>query len=206
MSPVPPRVRLDRQKVVECAAEMADATGGEVSLAALASKLGVRTPSLYNHISGQAELRREMALLGLRELRDRMMRAAVGKSGDDALCATARAYLEFGRERPGLYATTLQAADPADAGFEEPSEEIVSILVAVMSSYGLEGKRAIHAIRGLRSMLHGFVSLEAAGGFGMPIQLDESFQYALTIFISGLRSYCAADSEGSTGPSRPGSM
>lgn len=171
---------------------MADAAGGEVSLAELAAKLGVRTPSLYNHIAGQAELRREMALLGLRDLHDRMMRAAVGKSGDDALRAVADAYREFGRERPGLYSTTLRAADPEDAELIQLSDEIVSILVTVMASYGLEADQAIHAIRGIRSMLHGFVSLEAAGGFGMPVQLDDSFQYAVSTYIHGLRRDRAA--------------
>jgi len=34
----------------------------------------------------------------------------------------------------------------------------------------------LHAIRGLRAMLHGFVALEAAGGFGMPLDLDVSYR------------------------------
>ena len=33
----------------------------------------------------------------------------------------------------------------------------------------------VHAIRGLRALMHGFVSLEAAGGFAMPLDLDESY-------------------------------
>lgn len=166
---------------------MADAAGTEVSLAELAAALGVRTPSLYNHIAGQAELRREMALLGLQELRDRMMRAAVGKSGDDALLAVARTYRDFGRKRPGVYATTLRAVDAADAELVEVSDEVLAVLVAVMASYCLDADSAIHAIRGLRSMLHGFVSLEAAGGFGMPLQLDESFEFAMSSYMNGLK-------------------
>lgn len=183
---MPPRTKLDRERVVQAAAELADAAGTEVSLAELAAHLGVRSPSLYNHISGQAGLRREMVVLGLRELNARLTRAAVGKTADDALLAVAYAYQSFARERPGLYGVTLRAVDSDDAELEAVSNEIVSVLVAVMESFGLEGINAIHAIRGLRSMLHGFVTLEANGGFGLPVDLDESFRCAVRTFMRGL--------------------
>jgi hypothetical protein len=49
------------------------------------------------------------------------------------------------------------------------------VLRAVMDSYGISGDDAIHAIRCLRVALHGFVSLEAAGGFGLPQSVDVTF-------------------------------
>ena len=46
-----PRIGLTLQKIVETAAEIADANGiQEVTLASLAQTLGVRSPSLYNHV------------------------------------------------------------------------------------------------------------------------------------------------------------
>ena len=44
----------------------------------------------------------------------------------------------------------------------------------------------IHAIRGLRALLHGFVALEAAGGFAMPQDLDESYRRMVDGFAAGL--------------------
>jgi len=41
--------------------------------------------------------------------------------------------------------------------------------------------------RGPRSLLHGFVSLETGGGFGLPLDLDESFRRLLQVFMAGLR-------------------
>jgi len=68
------RVGLDRVGVIKAAAALSDAAGGrEVSLVELAAQLGVRTPSLYHHVAGQDGLRRELALLGLRLARPRMM-------------------------------------------------------------------------------------------------------------------------------------
>jgi AcrR family transcriptional regulator len=44
---------LSREVVVEGAASLADEKGLEaVTLTALASELGIRTPSLYNHVDG----------------------------------------------------------------------------------------------------------------------------------------------------------
>ncbi|MGZ3638658.1 MAG: TetR family transcriptional regulator, partial [Ktedonobacterales bacterium] len=46
------RVGLDQEAVIQAAADLVDAEGLDaLSLARLAEKLGVRTPSLYNHIS-----------------------------------------------------------------------------------------------------------------------------------------------------------
>ncbi len=38
-------------------------------MADLAERLEIRVPSLYNHVQGMEGLRRELALLGMRELR-----------------------------------------------------------------------------------------------------------------------------------------
>ena len=186
---VSPRAGLDRAIVVRTAAEMADAAGGEVTLAALAAGLGVRTPSLYNHVAGQEGLRRELKLLGLRELMDCITRAAVGKSVDDALMAVADAYRGYARRRPGVYPLTQAPPDPDDAETMAVAAEIVELLSVIMDSYQLDGNASIHAIRGLRSLLHGFATLEANGGFGIPVDVEESFSCAVQVFIRGLRDF-----------------
>ena len=181
------RVGLDRAAVVRAAAALADdAAGRDVTLGVLAKHLGVQTPSLYNHVAGQEGLRRELALLGLRELLARLSRAAVGKSAGDAILALAHAYRAFAREHPGLYTASLRAPDPGDDELNATSTEILAILEAVLDAYGLEDDAALHAIRGLRSLLHGFVSLELIGGFGLPLDLDVSFGRLVRVFIDGL--------------------
>lgn len=44
------------------------------------------------------------------------------------------------------------------------------------------------AVRGLRSIAHGFATLELAGGFGLPFDPDESFLRLLQAYLVGLRT------------------
>ena len=191
MLAVSPRAGLSREAVVEAAASLADEEGFEgVTLAKLASRLGVRTPSLYNHVAGLEGLRRELALLGTRELGRRLGRAAVGKTTDEATFAMGKAYRDFVKERPGLYAATVRSyriSAPEDPELAAAEGEALEVVLAVLASYGLSGEESVHAARGLRSIAHGFATLEVAGGFGMPLDLDESFRRLLRAFTGGVR-------------------
>jgi AcrR family transcriptional regulator len=184
---VPARAGLDTAAVVRAAAALADAKGIDaLTLGELAAQLGVRTPSLYNHIAGLDGLRRDLALLGVRELNARLSRAAIGKAGDAAITAFADAYRAFAHAHPGLYSATQRAPGPGDSELHAAADEAVETVVAVLAAYGLDGDDAVHTVRALRSFLHGFVSLETGGGFGLPLNLDESFRRLLRIFIDGL--------------------
>ena len=105
-------VGVTRERVVAIAAELADAHGLEaLTLAQVAAALKIRLPSLYNHVDGLLGLRRELALLGGRELLDRVSRAAIGKAGDDAMLALAQAYRDYIMAHPGRYAAIVRAPD-----------------------------------------------------------------------------------------------
>ncbi len=182
-----PKTRLDRAAVIQAAADLADAEGLEqLTLARLAEQLGIQTPSLYNHISGLAGLRRDLALLGIDELNTRLTQATIGKAGNAAITALAQVYRAFAKEHPGLYAATMRAPDPADEVAKQAAQGVVAVIVAALAAYGLQGDNAVHAVRVLRSALDGFVMLEARGGFGMPLDLDETFRRLVHTLIRGL--------------------
>lgn len=189
---MPPKAGLDHATVVQAAATLADTAGiGQLRLADLAARLGVRTPSLYNHIAGLPGLRRDLALLGTRELGARLSRAAIGKSGDAAIQAIAQTYRAFVIEHPGLYGATVRSGllvDQPDPELNAAQQDAVDVVLMVLSAYQLSGTDAYHAVRGLRSVIHGFATLEASGGFGIPLDLDISFQQLIQIFIAGLRA------------------
>ncbi len=182
-----PRAGLDDAVILRAAGELADEEGFEqLSLLRLAERLHVRSPSLYKHVGGLDDVRRGLALLGARTLASRFAHAAIGKSGADAVRAVSAAYRAFAREHPGLYTAIQRAPAQNDHDLIAASQEIIDILRRVLEPWRLDETRAIHAIRMLRSLTHGFVSLEATGGFGMPVDLEQSYDYAITLFIEGL--------------------
>ena len=61
-------------------------------------------------------------------------------------------------------------------------------MLAVLRGYELDGDDAIHAARIIRSALHGFVALQSAGGFGIPLDLDETFARLVAVLDVGLRA------------------
>jgi AcrR family transcriptional regulator len=184
-----PRRGLDAARVVDVAATIADADGlMAVTLARVAGELGVRAPSLYNHVDGRDALLRALALRGVRELTAVLRGAAVGRSGADALTAAARAYRAYALAHPGRYAATVHAPQADDAEHVAAASETVDVLFAVLRQWGLEGREAVHAARAFRSAVHGFVVIEAAGGFGIPVDLDASFERLVATIAAGLES------------------
>ncbi len=184
-----PRAGLTRAVIAADAAQLADESGwDQLTLAAVAGRFGVRQPSLYKHVAGLTELRRDVSVLSARELHQELTAAAVGRSGRDALQAMAEAYRTFAKKHPGRYEASILAPPPGDAEYQQVAGAVVQTVQAVLFDYGLTGDDAIHAIRGLRAIMHGFVSLEAAGGFAMPQDLDESYRRLISRFDESLRN------------------
>jgi len=182
-----PRAGLTPEAVIDAAARLADAEGLEaVTLARLAETLGVRPPSLYKHVNGLDSVRRALALRGLNEANRRLQWATIGKARDVALFALAHAYWQFARERPGLYAASLRAPVAGETDVAAAGEAMLGTVLAVLAGYGVSGDDALHATRGLRAIIHGFVSLDAAGGFRLRLDLDESFDRLLGAFARDL--------------------
>jgi hypothetical protein len=75
-----------------------------------------------------------------------------------------------------------------DEELRAAEERAVRTGLAVIGSFGLEGEDAIHAVRGFRSLVHGFATLEISGGFGLPLDCDESFDRLVEYFMRGLES------------------
>jgi len=160
-----------------------------LSLGRLAKELDVQTPSLYNHVDGLPGLYRELALLSTRDLCEHMGNAAIGKSGSAAVLAVAEAYRAYVKDHYGLYLTGVRSSGrqtPIDVELQAAQERVVQIALTVIGSFGLQDEDALHAVRGLRSIVHGFATLEVAGGFGLPLDCNESFRRLVKAFIEGL--------------------
>lgn len=184
-----PRAGLSPDVVVARAGDLADASGYDaLSLAVLADDLGVRVPSLYKHVGGLPDLQRRLALAGMRDLLEALARATSGLAGREALGALATAHRAYARRHPGRYAATLRAPRPGEG--EEllaVAGALTELLLDVLRGYGRTGADAVHAARTVRAALHGFVALEAAGGFGLPEAVDDSYARLVDALDAALR-------------------
>lgn len=184
---------VDVAQVVDAAAGVADVEGLDgLTMAAVAAALSVQSPSLYSHVDGLAGLRRAMAVEAARRLGSAVADAARDREGTEALRAIAHAYRTFARRHPSLYAAML----PVPRGDDEEAQAVfaapVKVLAEVLSGLSVPPAEAVPVIRSLRSALHGFVTLEGGGGFGMPEDVDDSFDVLIDVVIGGVLARSAA--------------
>ncbi|MEU7428485.1 WHG domain-containing protein [Streptomyces sp. NPDC040750] len=159
------RVGLTTDRLVRAGAELADEVGfDQVTVSALARRFDVKVASLYSHLRSSQDLKTRIALLALEEMADRAAEALAGRAGKDALTAFANVYRDYAREHPGRYAAARHPLDPATAAASAGGRH-AQLTRAILRGYDLSGPDETHAVRLLGSVFHGYVSLEAAGGF-----------------------------------------
>ena len=154
----------------------------------LARRLGISQPTLYSHVASLDEVRRAVAWHGMSELSERVRRAVLGRTGDDALFAMAHAYRAYVRAHPARY--LVQLAAPATPEYLAASERAAEAVRAVLRSYDLSDAQVVEAHVAFRAAVHGFVHLEAHHALGLHQRgrkPDRSFDFFVTLFAAGLR-------------------
>ncbi|WP_149203376.1 TetR/AcrR family transcriptional regulator [Actinotalea subterranea] len=181
-----PRAALSTDAVVDVAMRLVDEEGpAALTLAAVATRAGVATPSLYKHVRSLAEVRALVSVRIMDELAERIGEAVLGRSADDAIRALMAAWRAYVVEHPRRYTALVQAPEPAVA---EAGERVVGVLLAALRAYGLEDADAVHAARCVRAAVHGFALLEAERAFQRPERLDESYALLVHMVVAGLRT------------------
>ena len=181
-----PRAGLSTDGVVDVALAVVDEQGpGALSLAAVAARAGVAAPSLYKHVASLAELRSRVAARVLAEMTEVATTAVLGLSGDAAIAALMMRLRAYWAEHPARY----QAVPPDpmhEPALVEPATRFIEVFLAVLRGYGLHDAAAIHATRRLRVIVHGFVSIESSGGFGMAEDPAETYEQLIQMYLASL--------------------
>ena len=182
------RIKLDKVLILNTSSELAEEVGLEnITLLMLANKLGVKTPSLYNHINGLMEIYVGLSKLGTEKLGNVVRNAAIGKSKDEAIYAIAYEYRRFANEHPELYKAIIKSPELDNSEIKEAVHIVFQIIYKVLEGYEYNEEDAVHIVRGFRSTMHGFVSLEAAGFFKLKWDKEESFKRLVSGFIVSIR-------------------
>ncbi len=179
------RQGLTRAGVVRAAIELIESEGLQrFSLRELANRLHVRAASLYNHIKNMDELYTEIGYYAISELKRAQLDAIAGKERAQAIEALAEAYHRFGRERPEIYQVIMSLPMIKNDALLTAAGDIVEPIMTVLDGYTLTELQKMHLQRVLRSIMHGFLSQEAAGCFRhFPVEVSQSYRMAVQGFV-----------------------
>ncbi|MCP9955067.1 TetR/AcrR family transcriptional regulator [Actinomadura madurae] len=184
------RAGVTVERLTGAAAELADEVGfGNVTVAALARRFGVKEASLYSHIKNAHDLKTRVALLALAELADEVSAAVAGRAGKNALIAFASAYRDYAKRHPGRYAAARIELDPETAA-KSAAKRHSEMTRALLRAYDLSEPDETDAVRMLGSVFHGYVSLETAGSFGhTPRDVEASWTRTLDALDVALKNW-----------------
>lgn len=187
---------LDKNAVVERAAALANENGlDNVTIKEVADSLEIRSPSLYNHISGLEELKKEIMLYGWKQSEDQILQAAKGLDGYEAVRRMCRAFYRYAAENKGIFSAMLWYNKYTDEGTMEATSGLFSRLYGIMEDMGISREKTEHLIRTLRGFLEGFALLVNNGAFGHPADIDESFEVSLDVLIEGIKATAGKEGE-----------
>jgi AcrR family transcriptional regulator len=179
--------RLSRDSIVNAALTFLDREGWDaLTINALATQLGTKGPSLYNHVDSLEDLRRTVRMRVVGDIIAMLNTVAQGRTRDDAVTAMASAYRSYAHHHPGRYsAFTRMPLGGDDPEFTEATRAAAAPVISVLASYGLDGEAAFHAALEFWSAMHGFVLLEMTGAMD-GIDTDAVFTDMVMRLASGM--------------------
>ncbi|MBK9123725.1 MAG: TetR/AcrR family transcriptional regulator [Chloroflexi bacterium] len=175
--------------IVDTASALIERDGAEaLSLARVATELGIKAPSLYRYFDSKSallqavNLRTNQALIAaLIDAAD----AAASLTHADRIMAVAHAYRGFAHAHPRAYAlaysTTDRSAQPDPATLAALAQQVQAIVAPVSGS-----SHSLAALRGLWALVHGFIVLELTGQFQRGGDLDAAYGYAVAGYVRGI--------------------
>jgi AcrR family transcriptional regulator len=179
--------RLSRDSIVNAALTFLDREGWDaLTINALATQLGTKGPSLYNHVNSLEDLRRTVRMRVVGDIIEMLNTVGEGRTRDDAVTAMASAYRSYAHHHPGRYsAFTRMPLGGDDPEFTEATRAAAAPVISVLASYGLDGDNAFYAALEFWSAMHGFVLLEMTGAM-TGIDTDAVFTDMVMRLASGM--------------------
>lgn len=157
--------KLSRDVIVNAALTFLDREGWDaLTINALATQLGTKGPSLYNHVDSLEDLRRTVRMRVVDDILQMLSTVGSGRTRDDAVMTMASAYRSYAHHHPGRYsAFTRMPLGGDDPEYTAASHAAAEPVIEVLASYGLAGEDAFYAALEFWAALHGFVLLEMTG-------------------------------------------
>lgn len=177
LSGLTPRAR----DIVRAARELLEQEGpSSLSMRRLGDRIGMRAPSIYEHLRDKQALEAALISVGFEEQAELFARAVHGS--DDPLASIAAAYRDFAHRQPHLYRLMTERPlrrDLLAAGVEEAA----ALPLLRVTGGNLEQARAIWAFA------HGMVILELNRRFPPGADLDTTWRTGIEAFRTAFRTH-----------------
>ena len=188
---------LGRKDVVAAGLACIQEEGPEaLNVNRVAQRLGIRTPSLYNHVDGADDLRQAVVL----EVLDR---SAVDIVFTDEERADPRAFIRalamglrrFAMSNANLYLFMMAAPVKWDSQpFSPHWGRTMDAFGASVHGFGFQGPDLLHATRFVLATIQGFIRLELRGSMAEHADEDSSFAWAMEAILAALEQMAARTS------------
>ena len=185
-----------RQALIDIAFAQVDAAGQDsVSVAALAKVLGVSQPAYARHFADKQALLSVVAVRCFDAFAAVLREAVADVPAGEQLRANALAYVQFGRDRPGLYqlmfgSTLLSSAAP-ESDLVKAARACFDLLLDALQASGRGGESLRDAVR-VWASLHGVVQLERFGLLDGPRTRDVAIDNVVDDVITPFSGACSA--------------
>ncbi|MDO8144295.1 MULTISPECIES: TetR/AcrR family transcriptional regulator [unclassified Isoptericola] len=169
--------RTTNAQVVAAAQEVLESAGpAGLTMQAVATRVGVRAPSLYKRFHDREALVAAVSRASVEEL-GRCLEAAAPE-----LEALAVAYRAFAHERPEAFRLIFAVSAPQEVLRRAAGPVVDACALVVGEDHALDAARLFTA------WATGFLHMELAGAFRMGGDIDQAFDYGLRHLVAGLRA------------------
>lgn len=187
---MPAPERTSTEAIVAAGRAILEESGpASLTMQAVATRVGVRAPSLYKRVRDRDALLTAVAEAAIDELGSRLADSGSGSgSGTDTdtdnsgtdLTSLAEVYRAFAHEHPESFRLMFTASAPVDA-LHRASEPVLRAAAALVGEAD-----ALDAARLFTAWATGFLQMELSGAFRLGGDVGRAFDYGLRRLLAGL--------------------
>jgi AcrR family transcriptional regulator len=187
--PRPKGPTLNQDDIVKAALLVLRSQGpARFGLNSVARQLGIKPPSMYNHVKGNDDLFRLVALYGWQKFLS-YARSALNPEmkGREQLVAIAASYRRCAQDYPELLTIAMShRMILEDLEFAQLYEGIMQLYTNVLGPWGFDEVQIIHAARMFNSALAGYSQLENNRIFQRSESQDASHEWMILRLVDSL--------------------
>ena len=181
--------RISDDDIIEVSAMLANKVGlDNLSLKMIASQLGIKSPSLYNHFSSLSDIREKIMIYGWMSVGSKMIESIVGVVGYDSIRNMCYAFYDYVSNNKGIFSAMLWYNMYDNEVSLEATKKLHEVIFKIVEPLNISKKNVKHCIRLMRSFLEGFALLEDNDAFGDSLSIKESFDLSIDILINSMKS------------------